>query len=125
MAQLSEEIPHEFITHLYTNYNSKDIETVATLFGQHSKIIYGGTTYSNLEEIGEFYTSFFESLKKVEPTQMVFLPSGSRGFRIHLKGHIQLLDDSETTFSESIVIRESNKKKDKSIWVESIITMFD
>ena len=104
MTQLSEEIPSEFVKHLYHIYNSKDIEEVAKLFGDHSKIISGGTIYSNLEEIAEFFQSFFESLKKIELIDMSFLPSGSRGFLIVVKGHIQLLDDSETTFTDTIIL---------------------
>ena len=125
MAQLSSDIPEEFIKHLYTIYNEKNIEQVGSFFGQHSQIISGRNKYSNIEEVATFYTSFFESLKKIEPTEMEFIASGSRGFIIHLKGNIQLIDDSETTFSETIVIREANKSKNKSFWIQCIITMFD
>jgi len=128
MTQLSDEIPREFIKHLYNLYNLDDcnkLSNIGELFGNHSKIISCNNLYNNLEEIASYYTDFFESLKSIEPIEMISLPSGSRGFLIHIKGRIELIDGSKTTFSESLIIREANKKKNKSFWIHSIITIFD
>ena len=114
MTQLSDEIPRKFIKHLYTLYNLDDcnkLSNIGDFFGNHSKIISCNNQYNNLEEIASYYIDFFESLKHIEPTEMIYLPSGSRGFLIHIKGRIELNDGSKTTFSESLVIREANKKK--------------